>query len=141
MGEPGFDSGSGPPGRTRTHDARTALTADLEAALLRELAYEYRHLALAYFKGSLRLPQFELVDSRLRLGRWVPELRIVELSRPLLVEQPWGVVVEVLKHEMAHQYVGEVLGEHSESARHCERCTLRYTRNATPEPEAPRPKL
>jgi hypothetical protein len=92
------------------------LSARLEAALLLELAEQYRHLALAYFKGNLRLPQFDLVNSRARLGRWIPETRIIELSRPLVLEQPWGVVVEVLTHEMAHQYVGEVLGEQGESA-------------------------
>src|SRR5262249_39851913 len=30
-------------------------------------------------------------------------------------EQPWGVVVEVLKHEIAHQYVHEILGETDET--------------------------
>jgi hypothetical protein len=56
------------------------------------------------------------VTSRARLGRWISDTRIIELSRPLVLEQPWGVVLEVLKHEMAHQYVGEVLGERGESA-------------------------
>ena len=28
-----------------------------------------------------------------------------------MLERPWGAVIEVLKHEMAHQYVHEVLGE------------------------------
>jgi hypothetical protein len=79
------------------------------------VAEQYRHLALAYFRGNLRLPLFELVPSRARLGRWVPAARVIELSRPLVLEQPWGVVLEVLKHEMAHQYVSEVLGEHGES--------------------------
>jgi hypothetical protein len=92
------------------------LSARLETALLREVAEAYRHLALAYFKGALKLPQFELVSSRARLGRWMPELRVIELSRPLVLEQPWGVVIEVLKHEMAHQYVAEILGEDSETA-------------------------
>lgn len=92
------------------------LSARLEAALLREVAEQYRHLANAYFKGGLKLPQFELVNSRSRLGRWMPEARIIELSRPLVLEQPWGVVIEVLKHEMAHQYVSEILGEQGESA-------------------------
>jgi hypothetical protein len=95
---------------------RVRLSADLEAALLREVAEQYRHLALAYFKGNLRAPQFELVPSRARLGRWIPATRVIELSRPLVLEQPWGVVIEVLKHEMAHQYVGEVLGERGETA-------------------------
>jgi hypothetical protein len=92
------------------------LSARLEAALLREIAEAYRHLAVLHFKGALRLPQFELVSSRARLGRWIEATRVIELSRPLVLEQPWGVVVEVLKHEMAHQYVGEILGERGESA-------------------------
>ncbi|HEY8074840.1 MAG TPA: SprT-like domain-containing protein, partial [Labilithrix sp.] len=92
------------------------LSARLEAALLREIAEQYRHLALNYFKGALRMPQFELVASRARLGRWVEATRTIELSRPLVLEHPWGVVVEVLKHEMAHQYVQEVLGERAETA-------------------------
>jgi hypothetical protein len=45
----------------------------------------------------------------------VPDTRTIEISLPLVVEKPWGVVVEVLKHEMAHQYVHEILGEKSET--------------------------
>lgn len=100
----------------RVPDESVRLAAALEAALLRELAEQYRLLAVNYFKGGLKLPQFELSDTRARLGRWVEETRTIELSRPLVLEQPWGVVVEVLKHEMAHQYVTEVLGERGETA-------------------------
>jgi hypothetical protein len=92
------------------------LSARLEAALLREIAEQYRHLVHNYFRGGLRMPQFELVASRARLGRWVEATRTIELSRPLVLEQPWGVVVEVLKHEMAHQYVHEILDCHGETA-------------------------
>jgi hypothetical protein len=91
------------------------LTAALEAALVREIVEQYRLLAVNYFKGALRLPQVELVASRARLGRWVSGRRTIEISRSLLLEQPWGIVVEVLKHEMAHQYVHEVLGEAGEA--------------------------
>ena len=97
-------------------DHGPVLTAKLEAALLREIVEQYRLLAQAYFKGALALPQFELVMSRTHLGRWVDETRTIELSRPLVLEEPWGVVVEVLKHEMAHQYTSEVLGERQEAA-------------------------
>jgi hypothetical protein len=97
-------------------DDSPRLSAALEAALLRELREQYRLLAAAHFKGAVALPQIELVPSRARLGRWVAATRTIELSRPLVLEQPWGVVVEVLKHEMAHQYVGEVLGERDETA-------------------------
>lgn len=99
-----------------SEEAPYHLSAGLEAALLREIAEQYRLLAVSYFRGAVRLPQFELVPSRARLGRWVEATRTIELSRPLVVEQPWGVVVEVLKHEMAHQYVSEVLGERNETA-------------------------
>jgi hypothetical protein len=39
----------------------------------------------------------------------VPAHRTLELSPDLLVKFGWGVLEEVLKHEMAHQYVDEVL--------------------------------
>jgi Protein of unknown function (DUF2786)/SprT-like family len=91
------------------------LTATLEAALARELRATWRQLNDAYFRSALAAPTLELVDLRATLGRWVPDTRSIEISLPLVVERPWGVVVEVLKHEMAHQYVHEVLGERSES--------------------------
>jgi predicted SprT family Zn-dependent metalloprotease len=100
------------------HDTDDApkLTAALEAALLHELREQYRLLAHTHFKGSLELPQIELVPTRARLGRWIAATRTIELSRPLVLTEPWGVVIEVLKHEMAHQYVNEVLGERDETA-------------------------
>jgi predicted SprT family Zn-dependent metalloprotease len=91
------------------------LSAQLEAALLHQLREQYKLLALSYFKGALAIPQFELVPTENRLGRWVPTTRTIELSRPLVLREPWGVVVEVLKHEMAHQYVTEILGEREET--------------------------
>jgi hypothetical protein len=100
------------------HDTDNApkLTAALEAALLHELREQHRLLAHIHFNGSLELPQIELVPTRARLGRWVAATRTIELSRPLVLTYPWGVVIEVLKHEMAHQYVSEVLGERDETA-------------------------
>ncbi|MDB4943808.1 MAG: hypothetical protein JWP97_3342 [Labilithrix sp.] len=103
-------------GHQLNDDALPRLSAELETALLREVGGTYRHLAQTYFRGGLRAPQFELVQSRARLGRWIEATRTIELSRPLVLEQPWGVVLEVLKHEMAHQYVTEVLGERGETA-------------------------
>jgi hypothetical protein len=89
----------------------TPLSAELEALLLRELSVEWKHLNQSYFKGALKRPSLELVTHESRLGRWDRETRTIELSRPFVLSHGWGVVVEVLKHEMAHQYVHEVLGE------------------------------
>jgi hypothetical protein len=76
----------------------------------------YQDLNASYFKRALRPASIRLSDNAARLGRWVGDLRVIELSRPLVLEQSWGVVVEVLKHEMAHQYVHEVLGRADEPA-------------------------
>ena len=100
---------------TATVDRHPQLTAELEAALVRELRATFWQLNDAFFKGGLRAPTIELVPTRHTLGRWVPATRTIEISRPLVLERPWGAVVEVLKHEMAHQYVHETLGERSQT--------------------------
>src|SRR5690606_38036286 len=83
---------------------RTAqLSVELERAALRAVRRSYDDINGTYFRWALRAPAFELVDSRSRLGRWVGDLRLIELSRHLLLEHGWGVLVEVLKHEMVHQ--------------------------------------
>jgi hypothetical protein len=91
-------------------DGSGELSAALEAALLRELAHSFQDLNASYFKRALRAPEIKLSESTRRLGQWDPQRRSIEMSRPLLTREPWGVVLEVLKHEMAHQYVHEILG-------------------------------
>jgi hypothetical protein len=92
------------------------LTAALERALLHELVAEYKRLNYEFFRDSLRLPALELTDHSSRLGCWKAESRTIELSRSALLTHGWGAVSEVLKHEMAHQYVSEVLRETAETA-------------------------
>jgi hypothetical protein len=92
-------------------ESGSELTAALEAALVRELRATYSQLNDAFFGTRLKPPTIELVAGRSTLGRWVPASRTVEISRLLVIERPWAAVVEVLKHEMAHQYVHEVLRE------------------------------
>jgi hypothetical protein len=96
--------------------AHARLSADLEAAALRALAVTHGDLNSAFFRGALRTPTFVLTDTRTRLGRWVGALGTLEISRAVLLEHGWGGVVEVLKHEMAHQYVDEVLQVRDEAA-------------------------
>jgi hypothetical protein len=47
-------------------------------------------------------------------GEWRPATRTIVIADHLIRGYPWNVVLEVLKHEMAHQYVHEVLGGQSE---------------------------
>src|SRR5262249_18712892 len=90
------------------------LTFELERLSLRAVRRVYEDLNASLFKERLRVPAFELSDAEGRLGRWSGESRTLELRRTLLVDHGWGVLVEVLKHEMAHQFVDEVLGVHDE---------------------------
>jgi hypothetical protein len=92
------------------------LTAELEAAALRAISSTYADLNATFFRRRLRRPQIELSDSATRLGAWLRPHRRLQISRKLLVVHGWGALVEVLKHEMAHQYVDEVLGAADETA-------------------------
>lgn len=92
------------------------LTAELRRALLRELLAEYQNLNATFFRRKLQPAGIELSAAATRLGRWIPAVRTIELQEQMVVTKPWGVVVEVLKHEMAHQYVHEVLGVQSETS-------------------------
>jgi predicted SprT family Zn-dependent metalloprotease len=82
---------------------------DLEVHVLRALLRSWHHLNEAHFSSLLRAPVLQLTDSESYLGRWTPQSRTLSLSRSLLFEHAWGIVLEVMKHEMAHQYVNEVL--------------------------------
>jgi len=87
--------------------------AAVEAALLRAAREVWHQQNQLRFRGVLRAPTFRLVEGG-RLGFWDAARREIALQRSLVRERPWGVVVEVLKHEMAHQYVSEVLGVRDE---------------------------
>lgn len=69
-----------------------------------------------YFRRALTLPVLRIADTRSTLGSYAAEDRTLTLSRSLVRESPWAKIVEVLHHEMAHQYVAEVLGVHDETA-------------------------
>lgn len=87
--------------------------AAVEAALLRALRDAWHQQDQLRFGGRLRAPTFRLVDGA-RLGLWDAARREIALQRAMVRTRPWGVVIEVLKHEMAHQYVSEVLGVREE---------------------------
>jgi hypothetical protein len=88
----------------------------LETALLHEVASTWREFADSHFPGALHAPVFAFTDGSRRLGCWNRQHRTISLSRPLVFEQPWSIVREVLRHELAHQYVDEVLRIHDETA-------------------------
>jgi Protein of unknown function (DUF2786)/SprT-like family len=97
-------------------EARTErLSSELERAAVHAILRTWEDLNGALFRFELRRPAVVLVDSNARLGLWHGGLRVIEIARSLLLDHGWGVLVEVLKHEMAHQYVDEILGQPDDS--------------------------
>ena len=88
----------------------------MDAALLRELARWWADINQSQFEGAMRPPSLCLDETSRRLGCWKRDERTLSLATRLVIEHPWTVVLEVLRHEMAHQYVDEVLGVHDETA-------------------------
>ena len=79
----------------------------------RQLAREYRHLCWLY-RVQLRLPLFEISEGQSRAGAWSPGLDTLSLASWLIRDHSWDVVLEVLKHEMSHQYVQQVMARGDE---------------------------
>lgn len=108
-----------PPSTAEARSSATepsTLTAELEAALLRELRSNYDWENDARFRKRLVVPVIALSDAEGRWGRWVGETRTLELARRLVLQRPWPEVLGVMLHEMAHQFVDEVLKAGHEAA-------------------------
>jgi len=87
------------------------LSEELELALSKELLRAYCQINGTLFRSALKRPVLKLANSKTFLGRWDSEVRTLEINRSFALNHAWTSVVEVLKHEMAHQYVDEVLGD------------------------------
>ena len=76
------------------------------------------HHEIAWFYGAGLLPVvIQLAEMTSAWGRWDPFFRTITISVRLIESYSWDVVVEILKHEMAHQYVSEKLS-HMDSTHH-----------------------
>ncbi|MDP2341946.1 MAG: DUF2786 domain-containing protein [Deltaproteobacteria bacterium] len=91
-------------------------TAQLDNLLLDALQRAWRSCNADFFDDQLKPPVLALDDTVVRLGQWHRVQRLLSLSRPLVRTRSWQAVREILKHEMAHQFVDEVLGKHEETA-------------------------
>ena len=142
---PASSAGDGDAARTR-HDSAERLSAELESLLVRELANTWRQLNSSHFRNELTPPVFLLVDGPSLLGRWDRNCRTIELSRTFVAVRPWGSVVEVMKHEMAHQFVHEVLGIVDETPHGpafqqvCERLAIDSAASGVPNEVEPDPE-
>ena len=75
---------------------------------LYQLQSEYKQVC-SWYRISLASPAFIISDSQTKLGSWDPETRTISISAGLISGYTWDAVINVLKHEMAHQYVHEFM--------------------------------
>ncbi len=75
---------------------------------LYQLQSEFKQIC-SWYRISLAAPAFRISDSPATLGSWNPGSRTISISSTLINEYSWDAVINVLKHEMAHQYVHEYM--------------------------------
>jgi len=74
------------------------------------LTRAWREINREFFHEGLQLPVFQIDESTSRHGFWDARTRTLGIAAKLLLKHSELEIVEVLKHEMAHQYADEVLG-------------------------------
>jgi hypothetical protein len=74
-----------------------------------QLYEDYLQILYAY-KIKLKKPVIEVRPLGNRWGQWDPETRTLSFSDKLILNHSWNVVLEILKHEIAHQYVTDIFG-------------------------------
>lgn len=99
--------------RDARNDCRPFSVHDVSEALktswIRHLMGAYRYHNWYYLGDALRMPVLQLGDSVTAGGEWDRVHRMLTISIPHLLSALWETVIETLRHEMAHQYVDEVL--------------------------------
>lgn len=87
------------------------IDVEIKNAWIRQLKQDWRNANYCYFKNKMKLPNISLLDSKKVLGKWVGGIkRGLSINGFFISRYPWQYVQEVLYHEMAHQYVEEILG-------------------------------
>src|SRR5262249_4149781 len=101
----------------------------------------WEHYNWAYLKNAMSTPQIVIAGGGRRLGQWEAQLRTIIINADHFRDDPWPQVMETLRHEMAHQYVTEILRVDNEPThgaawrRACEK--LRVSPQATCSVHAP----
>lgn len=76
----------------------------------KQLYKEYENICFHY-RLKLHKPLIVIDELNARWGSWDVQKRVISLSAQLLRQYPWDAVLEIFKHEMAHQIVSELFGQ------------------------------
>lgn len=88
----------------------------LRDAWVRKLYVWWEHYNEAYLARALHRPLIKLTSSGGTLGHWERTQRVIGISARHIESNDWEVVLDTLRHEMAHQFVDEVLQPSGETA-------------------------
>ncbi|MBI4792188.1 MAG: DUF2786 domain-containing protein [Deltaproteobacteria bacterium] len=80
---------------------------NLQRAWVLQLYREHERICWQY-GVKLSPPVIEISDSTTTWGSWHPAVRMIRISAGLIRLYAWDVVLNILKHEMAHQLVSEL---------------------------------
>lgn len=87
-----------------------ALDEQLHRSWLAELRRCWQDFNTRHLGGRLRPPVLQIDGGTQRLGHWEREPRLLSIAHHHVWTHAWEEVLVTLRHEMAHQYVDEVLG-------------------------------
>ncbi len=123
---------SGPPAEARVR---------LHRVWLRELMAAWREVNRTCLGGQLKPPALQIDQAAQRLGRWEAGTRTIGISEAHIWAHPWHEVLSTLRHEIAHQYVDELLGGDSRPhgelfARACALLEISPAASANPDADA-----
>lgn len=95
-----------------------SVNANFNNLVLSELARAWSNFVykMKWTDFGLTPPNFIVTDVTSYLGQWRTSTREMAFSSDLIANKTWNQVLEVLKHEMAHQFVHEVLHIEGETA-------------------------
>lgn len=82
---------------------------DIEVCWAKQLQKEHGRICFTQ-SVSLSRPVISIVSGKKRLAYWSTGNKTISVSRDLIESRPWEIVLEIFKHEMAHQYVSEYFG-------------------------------
>ena len=86
------------------------ISTQMENAWLSQLASEFDNICYQY-RLQLRPPILKISRSKRVLGSWAAQYRTLSISSYLILEHPWRITLQVLKHEIAHQICSEMYCE------------------------------
>lgn len=84
-----------------------SILSEMFAKVIIQLYKEYDYICYLY-KLQLKKPLILIEDLSSEWGSWDSTFKMIRLSKKLITDYPWDIVIQILKHEIAHQIVSEI---------------------------------